>query len=314
MRHMLFAASLGGVLLLAGTALSAQNVPASRPVPGRALLDFPLGTLGEAPALSVGGGGGLFDPASILLTPISRLRLSLAQLDAPGDRSVHGQVGTVTGRAGPSTAVGVSFARMAVGGLDRTGSGDPTVLGSVPYSTYVVSLLAAQRFGGPFRQHLVIGAAGRYRAANADTVSASTGAVDVGAVVDRLFGKYDGRLALSSYLWRPGEEATEALGVHAAADARVAGKEDAHEARIGVGRDLTRGGPRETFVYAAGRWSFAEARLGRARQVNFGSRPTTMIRFGLGFHSERFVVGVGREDSSVGLGPMYQFSLTTLIN
>jgi hypothetical protein len=37
----------------------------------------------------------------------------------------------------------------------------------------------------------------------------------------------------------------------------------------------------------------------------------TRVRFSLGLHLSRFVVGIGREDASVGLGPLYQFTFSS---
>jgi hypothetical protein len=306
---MLFAASIGGALGLSTTVTNAQSVPVSPAVPGRALLDFPLGTVGEVPALATAAGGGLFNPAAILAGAPPRLRVSVAQLNAAHDRDVDGQIVTLAARWGRS-ALGIDVARMGVSALDRTGDTDPQSLGSVPYDAYLASLIGAHRFGGPFAGHLTLGAAARLRVARADTVTASSGALDVGAVADGLLGRRDVRLAVASYLWTPGREAVERPGLHLGADARVAGANDAHEARLGVGRDLTRDGTAETGVYATGRWGFAEARAGVARSSGFGSHET-LTRLALGVRSARLAVGVGREDSDTGFGGMWQFTLST---
>lgn len=312
MRHILFAASCWGASCLGSRVANAQTVPSDRPVPGRALLDFPLGTLGEAPALSTASGGGLFNPAAILGLGPARLRASFAQLQRAGEASADGQVVTAVARLDARTYAGIGFARMTVGGGDRTGLGDPEAQGTIPYGTYVLSALAARRLGGPFRNRVGIGVAGRYRSAESDTTRASAGAADVGVYADRLFGKWDVRAAFSSYLWLPGKESIERPAVHAALDARVAGKDDEHEARVGLSHGATRQGESETFAYTAGRWRYAEARLGIARANDFEG-PQTHTRLGVAFHSTRFSVGVGRETSQSAFGALYQFTLSTLL-
>jgi hypothetical protein len=312
MRHMLFAASFGAALCLGTTPVNAQTVPPSPAVPGRDLLDFPLGTLGEIPALATAAGGGLFNPAAVALGPPVRLRAAVAHLDAPRDRGASGEVATVVAQRG-RTLVGVGLARMGVSGLERTGDGDPQVLGRVPYYTYVASVVAARRVGGPLRGRLTLGAAARYRAARADTVDASTSALDVGLVADRLFGQLDGRVGVASYLWRPGREAIERPGIHVGADARVAGPDPAHEARVGLAVDATRGGTSERGLYVSGRWRVAEVRGGVARATAFGEQRQTRTRLAVGFHAARFSVGVGNESSAPSLGPMWQFTLSTQI-
>jgi hypothetical protein len=312
MRHMLFAAWSGAALSLASTSVNAQSVPASPAVPGRDLLDFPLGTLGEIPAMATAAGGGLFNPAAIMAGPPSRLRAAVGHLDAPADRGASGEVATLVGQRG-RTALSLGVARMRVGGVERTLDGDPQVFGTVPYYTYVASFAAARRVGGPLRGRLALGLAARYRAARADTVDASTGAFDVGVLVDRLLGALDGRVAASSYLWSPGKEEVERPGVHVGADARVAGPDSAHEARVGLSLDATRGGTSERGLYVAGRWRVVEARAGVARATGFGDHRQTRTRLALGFHAAGFVVGVGNETSSPSLGPIWQFTLSTRI-
>jgi hypothetical protein len=312
MRHMLFAASFGAALGLVPVVVNAQSVPVSPAVPGRALLDFPLGTLGEIPALATAAGGILSNPAAVFAGPPVRVRAALAHLDAPGDRGAAGEVATVIGLH-RRTALAIGVARMGVSGLERTGDSDPQVLGRVPYYTYVASLVAGRRIGGPFRGHLALGVAGRFRAAHADTVEANTSALDVGLFADRLAGNLDGRVAVSSYLWTPGKEEVERPGIHVGADARVAGPDPAHEARVGLSLAATRGGTAERGIYVSGRWRFAEARAAVARATGFSDGRQTRTRLAAGFHATRFSVGVANESSAPNLGAMWQFTLSTRI-
>ncbi|WP_025412360.1 hypothetical protein [Gemmatirosa kalamazoonensis] len=308
---MLFAASFGAALCLRTVPVNAQSVPSGSPVPGRALLDFPLGTVGEIPALSNAGGGGLFNPAAILPLHPVRLSAAVAALSATETRGVDGQVGTVVATRG-LTAFGVGLARMSVGGLDRTGDSDPTVLGSIPYYTSVASLLAAHRFGGAAKRRLVVGAAARYRSGTSDTVTASTGALDFGVMADHLGGHLDLRVAAATYLLRPFNQGIERPGLHLGADARVAGPDDAQEVRMGLATDVTRGATRETGLYASGRWRFAEARAAVAKANDFQSSQTR-TRLGVAFRGTRFAVGVAHEGSDPGFGSIWQFSFSTQI-
>jgi len=314
---MLFAASFGAASCLWTVSVNAQSVPAAAtpapipsPVPGRALLDFPLGTVGEIPALADAAGGGLFNPAAVLPLHPRRLSAAVAALSATENRGVDGQVGTVVATRG-RTALGIGLARMSVGGLDRTGETDPTVLGTVPYYTSVASLLLARRIGGIARNRLVIGAAARYRSGRSDTLTASTGALDFGVLADHLGGNpLDLRVGASTYMLRPGSQGVEKPGLHVGADARVAGANDAHEARMGLSTDLTRGSQRETGIYASGRYEFAEAHVGVSRAVGFQSTQTR-TQLGVGFRGTRFAVGVAHEGSDPGFGSIWQFSLST---
>ncbi len=310
---MLFAASFGATCCLGPGRAGAQNVPAARPVPGRALLDFPLGTLAEVPALATGGGGGFTNPAALLADgaaePPSRLRVAVGQLSAQGLRGATGQfasLNTVRGRS----AIGVSFARMGVDGIDRTGDGGPQVIGDVRYDTYVLSAESARRLGGTLRNRVVVGVAARYRGARDDTLSASTAAVDVGLLADGLFGARDVRLAASSFLWRPGRESIERPGARFGADAHVLGTDAAHEVRAGVSHDVTRGATSETGIFAAGRWTYAESRIGIASARGFGDSQTR-FRLALAFRADRLTVGVAHEGSAPSFGSLWQFTLSS---
>lgn len=307
MRHLLFAASIGAALCLSTQVTNAQSVP----VPGRGLLDFPLGTLGEVPALATATGGGLTNPATLVIGSAGPLSASIASLNAAGQRGVDGQFASVAGQQGAVT-LGASVARLGVGGLDHTGDSDPQVLGTVPYSTYLISAVAARRLGGPLRNRLALGMALRYRSAHLDTTSASTALADLGAAADGLFGRRDVRLGVSTYLWRPGAESVERPGIHAGGDLRVVGPDATHEARLGLAYDATRGATREQGVYVAGRWTSIEARAAMVRASDFDDRQTR-ARFALGFRSRRLLVGVGHEATAGGFGSIWQFTLRTQI-
>ncbi|MBL0939628.1 MAG: hypothetical protein IBJ03_12080, partial [Gemmatimonadaceae bacterium] len=112
-------------------------------VPARDLWEFPLGALFEPPAIAVEPGAGLWNPATIALTPDARFRFGVASLAAGAAQSVDGQILSGSWRRSSGVTWGLSIARAAVAGLVRTDS-DPQSLGDIPYTTSLVSLAAAR--------------------------------------------------------------------------------------------------------------------------------------------------------------------------
>ena len=303
MRDMLFATSWWGALVLAASSANAQSVP------GRELLDFPVGALVEAPALATQASGGLYNPAALLLVPTAnpggRIRVALAQLSSPGERGLSGQIASVSYQPRPRWVAALTLARVAVDGIDRTETTPETILGDVLYDAFVIS------GGGAWRvhRHVVAGAAVRYRLGRADTTHASMAGADAGIVVDGLLGRRDVRLAVSSYLWSPSAERGDRPAVYAAADGRVVGDSAAREGRLGYSYGASRGGGTEMYAYAAGRWRYVEARAGVVRISAFGDE-VTRPRFGVGLHYARLSAGVARETGG-WIGPITQFTLST---
>ena len=167
MRHLCFAAVIGAV---AGSGLAAPHGAAAQGVPGRDLLDFPLGALGEAPALATEAAGGLFNPAAPLLGAAGRVRGSVSHVNAPGERGLSGQLVGVDWRLRPRTVLSISGARAGVGSIPRTGASPDIEPGEVTYDTFLVSGGVAHRV----LRHLAVGTAVRYRVGRADTAQAST--------------------------------------------------------------------------------------------------------------------------------------------
>lgn len=302
MRDMLFAASWRGALVLAATSANAQSVP------GRELLDFPVGALVEAPALATHASGALYNPATLLLAPAggppSRTRVALGALTSPAERGLEGEVASISHLPRPRWGGALTLARVAVNGIDRTETTPETVLGDVLYDAFTISAAGAWRA----HRHLVVGSAVRYRLGRADTTRASMVGVDAGVVADGLLGRRDLRVALSSYLWSPSAERSDRPAIFGAVDARAWGDGATREARVGYSVGASRGGGTETFAYASGRYRYVEARAGVARISAYGER-VTHSRFGVGLHYARLSAGIAQETGS-WLGSLTQFTFS----
>jgi hypothetical protein len=309
MRRLNFATCAGAAHGVAG-ALALAALPAAAAaqwVPGRDLLDFPIGTLAEAPALADQAGVVLWNPAAMALLPDTvRARVGIAALTTAADQGVSAQLvgGTLALRAG--LAAGLSVARASVADLVRTES-DPESLGGIAYSTTLLSGMIARRSPS----HVVTGLALRYRTGQLDGTTRAAVGVDGGLLVDGLFGR-DGRLALSSFLWSPGDGENERATYTGAADVRVAGERVSRELRAGYSFLTTEHGMGEHFGFVSARHGPLRGRLGAARSTAFGES-RWRLRLGVGVYYARFAVGVAREETGAGLPATYQFSLSSTI-
>lgn len=288
--------------------LSAATLLA-QPVPARDLWDFPLGAVGEPAALATEAGVGLWNPAMLALPAGTRWRAGVASLSTGADQGVEGQLLGAAWRRADGMTLGISIARAAVGGLVRTDT-DPQSLGSLTYE----SLLGSVTMARDVFPWLTAGASARWRQGRAERDVRSALAADLG-VVARIRPWYDARVALATFLWRPGRETEDRSLVTFAADARVLGRSETGEFRAGVAaQGATRGQPGRTTgefgPVVSGRLGPVEARLALPTVQNRAER-LTRVRFSLGLHLSRFVVGIGREDANVGLGPLYQFTFSS---
>ena len=97
----------------------------------------------------------------------------------------------------------------------------------------------------------------------------------------------------------------------AAADARVLG-DSGRELRLGYSHNGINRGAQERGVFLGSQYDRVEARAAYLRTSAAG-RAVSRIRTGLALHYNRFVVGVAREEGASGLGPLYQFTLSTIL-
>jgi len=278
----------------------------AQPVPARDLWVFPLGAIFEPPALASEPGAGLWNPATSALSTGDRFRFGVASLTTGTAQGVDGQLLSVAWRRSTGATVALSVARSAVGGLVRTDS-DPQSLGNIPYYSSLVSLSAARSL----LPKLTAGLAVRWRNGRADQLTRDAVAADLGILLHDLPWR-DSRVALSSFLWRPGREVEDRPAVLAAADFRLAGTSRSREARLGYTESAVNRGARERGPYASARWDRVEGRAALVR-ATAGAGAATRFRSGLALYYARYAIGVAREEGISGLGPVYQFTLSSVI-
>ena len=273
-------------------------------VPGRDLLSYPLGTLAEAPALATESGDGFQNPAAIRLPRGTSLRGTAVALNTGTDRGVSAQLASVSVALPQAITVAFSAARASISGIAQT-LDDPEPIGrDIPYSTLVLSLSGARQS----IENVTSGVAVRYRTGEVDGLRRSTFGLDGGVIVDRVFG-YDARIGLSSFMWGPGAGDSKDASFSAAADARVAGTDSIHQARVGYSYTFDDGAAEGHYVFASGRYSRWVGRIGIARSDVYGSADTS-FRLALGLRYARYTVGLSREESAGGFDPTYQFVLS----
>ena len=278
----------------------------AQPVPARDLWEFPLGAILEPAALAAEPGAGLWNPAASALRPGERIRLGVASLSTGGQQGVEGQLLSAAFRRASGTTMGLSVARSSVAGLVHTDR-DPQSVGEIGYASVVVSATAARNL----LPHVTAGLAIRWREGRADREVNSAIAADLGVIVHDLPWR-NARVALSSFLWRPGRELEDRPAFVAAIDARVVGNTASRELRFGLSQNNVNRGATERGPFLSGRLDRLEARAGVVRVVA-GARAVTRIRSGLAVYYARYVVGVAREEGISGLGPVYQFTLSSIL-
>ncbi len=295
MRCLNFAAA---VAILPIAASEAQRFP------GRDLLDFPIGTLAEAPALALDSGDGFQNPAAIRLAEGTRARGTAIALNTGTDRGVSSQLIAVAANVPGRFTVGLSAVHAGISGIAETAD-DPQPIGDdIPYSTFVVSLTGARES----TRHITSGVALRYRTGEVDGVNRSTFGLDGGLLVDRLFG-LDARFGISSFMWGPGAGEGSDASYTGAVDSRVIGADSTRQARLGYSYTAGEGAAGGHYVFATGRYSRWIARVGVARTSAFGASDTS-IRLALILRYARYTVGLSREESAGGFDPTYQFVLS----
>ncbi len=281
--------------------LSAQSVPA------RDLWEFPLGAMLEPAALALEPGSGLWNPAAASMAKRERWRLGVASLNSGGSaQGVDGQLLSIAFRRESGTTLGVSVASTRVSDITRTDT-DPQSIGSVPYSSLLLSVIAAREV----MPHVTAGVAMRLRQGQVDQVTRSAVAADLGIVVHSLPVR-DARFGVSSFLWRPGREIDDRPALLAAADFRLMGETD-RESRIGYSYNGVNRGAREHGPFLSWRREKVDLRA-MFLQSTASGRTASRVRGGFALHYARFVVGLAVEQGISGLSPTYQFTLSSIIH
>lgn len=279
---------------------------AAQPVPARDLWQFPLGAVLEPAVFASEAGSGHWNPATVAMPENSRVRLGVAWLPAPANQGVDGQLVGVAWRRSSGTTLGLSVARSAVNGLIRTDA-DPTSIGTINYNSTMVSATVARRV----IPHLSVGVAARYREGRTDLLVRSATAGDLGVVVDSL-GKHQFRFAMSSFLWRPGQERDDRPIFLGGVDARLWTRPSLPDVRLGYMRNAMSGGAREHGPFLSARSGALELHAALVVTNVYGDRDLR-ARTGLALRFARYAVGIGREEGVGGLDPLYQFTLSSLV-
>lgn len=297
MSRKMFAAS--AAILLASPAGAQQ-------VPGRDLLDFPIGRVAEAPALAAQSGDGFWNPALAQVPPGSIARVSVGALDSPADQGVSAQLLCVLVALPDAATAGLSVVHAGVADLLRTETDPQTVGGEIPYGTTVYSATLARRTA-----HTMVGFALRYRQGVLDADHVGAIGLDAGIAGEELLG-LPLRVGASTFLWRPANARDELTTYNIAADYRVFGTDSLHAIRGGYSLSVSERESQEHYLYGIARYGAWELRGGVADYVAFGNA-SLRSRLGMGLRYARYLVGVAREDNGAGLSATYQFSLSALI-
>lgn len=274
-------------------------------VPGRDLLDFPIGALAEAPVLARFGGSGLWNPAIAVVDPDIRVRGAAAALAAPQDYGVSVQLLSVAGRLPRSVSVEFSVVRASVNDLVRTETDPQSIGDEISYATTLLSLGVSRR-SGPFS----LGLALRRRSGEIGGHGGATIGLDAGALAEGL-GDRNIRVAAATFLWRPGNSRPERPTFTLGADLRLGGSDQLREVRGGASLAIAEGGASEQYLFATARRGRWEAQAGGARYRAF-SDAQWQPRLGIGLHYARYLIGISREESGAGLDPLYQVMIASV--
>lgn len=297
MRPLMFAATIGA---LTSSSLRAQDVP------GRDLLEFPVGTLAEAPVLATHFGGGEWNPAATVLPGVTRARFGAATLRTPADQGVTAQIAFGAFAIRNATTVGLSVIRASVQDLLRTEFDPRTIGGEIPYSTTVASITAGRRY-----QDVAAAIAFRYRLGELDGFRRQAAGMDAGIMADRLLGR-DIRVAASTFLWRPAHQSDDRPRYSAGIDARLFGADSVRITRGGYAYGRTGDSSEDHYLFVSTRYGPWIGRGGMASTTAY-AHTSWRPRLGLGVQHARWSVGFAREENGAALGPTYQFMLSSVI-
>jgi hypothetical protein len=284
--------------------LSLSPAATAQRVPGRDLLEFPLGTMAESPALSRQIAGGLWNPAAGTLDGANRAQVGFAALTTPYEQGVESKLVSGAFRVRPTVTATLSFAQASINDVFKTET-DPQSIGeAIPYSTMVLSLGGARQF-----RRASMGAALRYRWGSLDTSRAGAVSLDAGVMIDRVFGT-PVRVAASTFLLSP-SRADESATYLAGADFPLVPFDSVWSLRGGASVQHTDRRGREDYLFMTARYLGVDASIGLSQSNVFGN-VNRRLRLGLGLHYARYGVAVAREEGGAGIGASNQFLLTSV--
>lgn len=282
--------------------LCISSVAGAQQVPGRDLLEFPLGLLAEAPALSSRMTAELWNPASANLPAGYRASVGFAGLTTPNEQGVALTMVGGEYRIPHDVTASLSFAQASVTDIFRTTTDPQTQGGDIPYSTSILSLGAATARGP-----LAIGAAARLRTARFDAEHSHVGSFDVGATLDRL-GPVPVRVALSTFLLSSSAK-RESPTYNFAADAPLARLDSTFVLRGGYSFSQTDARGHDHYAFTTASYRVLEASAGFLQSVAYGNT-SRRVRLGVGLRYAEYDVAFGREDGAAGISASYQVILT----
>lgn len=294
----------GLVCWLGAASLQAQSVPA------RDLWEFPLAAALQPAALSAEPANGLWNPAVHGLGKDQRLLVGIASLAASSETGVEGHAAGIAWRGSENRVFSLSVARSAIGGIVRT-EFDPQAMGEIPYSSLILSGTASAEVLPNVR----IGMALRWREGRSDQQTSHALAADLGmtAVVPQLRKL---RVGVSSFLWRPGREIEDRPSLLAAADAALFSYGSATdrlpiELRAGYAVSSVNRGTQEHGPYVQGRFERFETSFSYITARTNTATHSYRMRTGIAIRYAQYMAGIGREEGIAGLGPLYQFTLSS---
>lgn len=295
MRRFIFAALLVG---------ADADGSAAQQVPARELLEFPIATVAEPPALARRVAGGLWNPALLAPLGVGATRVSAAALNTPIAQGVTAQHFGIGHSVRGGITVGASVTRAQVSDVVRTDD-DPSSVPfdtDIPYSTTLWSAALARRVGP-----VTLGAALRHRRGTADAIRGGATSLDLGVAGEGIAGA-PVRFGASTFLSSPGGGDRELRSLVAAVELPVR-RDSTWSLDAGYSFLQTQRYGHEHYVYGSARWWRLDGRAGIAQHEGIVSR-TRRLRVGLGLQYARYEVGLAREESGGGLGASYQFTLT----
>jgi hypothetical protein len=278
---------------------------AAQQVPGRDLLDFPLGLLAESAPLSSRMTGGFWNPATSMLSSNARAEFGFAGLTTPQEQGVRLDMVAGSFRVRPSVTATLSVAQASVSDILRTETDPQSLGGEIQYGTTLASAGVATTRG-----NITAGAAARYRWASIDAQRSGVFALDLGAIVDRVAGT-PVRVAVSTFLLTP-SRSKEAPTYLAAADLPLIRRDSTFVLRGGYSFSRTDGRGREDYGFATTSYRQFDASAGVAETSVFGNHDRRW-RLGVGFRYAGYTAAIGREDGAAGIGGSTQFLITRAI-
>lgn len=283
---------LGAAIVFVAAKAGAQRVP------GRDLLNFPLGLSGEPAALGDGAASGLWNPATGLLGAGTRSRIALSALSAPIDVALSGQAAHAAVPLKTFGTISLGITRAAIQQLVHTETDPQSIGGDIPYSTWVLSAGLSRRV----YPHVVAGGALRLRTGHVYKTTGNAVITDVGIVADKLTSR-EIRVAASTFLLSPGSADPASMSI--ASDVRVAGADTARQVRGGLSFLTTSNGPTERYPFVEGRYDNISVRGGPVNIRAYGNS-AWRLRMALLIRHAGYTISLAREDNANGLAATYQ--------